>query len=475
MRAVTTLLIGTAAIAPAAAQPPHPQVTFIDGRLALSFDGNADPDDIGAIAAATAMIAAAGLEDRLVHTHYLSQVWAKNVRETTVHSAEEAIDRFAFRGEDFYNALLSFGTQGPSLNPQTQSLLAAMNASTADDPLTVIVGGPFETVYQAAVLSDPAVRPHVNIVSHSSINDQNDGPDGGFRTRVDVEALGFAVTDIRDQNRGLSTGKDFAPWAALQNHPNPDARWVYERMVASGKADISDAGMTYFALTGDENGDVAKLASFFNTDRSSPAEPIGPRPGLVAVEAESGTPGPGFAMTPDASASGGQVLVAVENGSNNRPNDPENVVTYTVTFDEPGYYELYGLVATGPNGAADDSFFLPLGFGTKDPDANDDWQRVDNLDDESGGELVWINLTAEAGDTADTFDNAFFVPPGELTQTLQLGSRQNRVILDTFVFVRNGLTYSDAELDLAAGIPEPSGATLTLAGLAALGARSRRR
>jgi len=44
---------------------------------------------------------------------------------------------------------------------------------------------------------------------------------------------------------------------------------------AEGRADISDATMTYFLLTGDEDADLAKLKSLLD-DKKLPA-PIDPR------------------------------------------------------------------------------------------------------------------------------------------------------------------------------------------------------
>ncbi len=267
----------------------HPMVTFGRGRIALSHDGNGDPDDIGALPAELAMIAYAGLRSRLVHVHYLSQVWD---RKSMSHkrlgemeaSALEGADRFGWDRKVFFNALTAHRDADGGRNACTDHLVAAMEASTAEDPLWLCVAGPFETVWQAAKRCDPGKRPHVKIVTHSGHNDKNAGKGDAHHTRKDVEALGSPVVDIRDQNRGFSTRKDFAPWQWLETHADADLRWVYARMKAGGKADISDAGMVYYLLTGDENGHLGKLKRFWSHKAS------GAGPSRTGTEANGPSP-----------------------------------------------------------------------------------------------------------------------------------------------------------------------------------------
>ena len=257
-------------------------------RIAISADGNADPDDIGATPAGLAMLAQAGLQDSLAHYHVNSQVWnkAKNSKNAKMReSAFGSATRMGFDQDVFFDALTEYQADGPN-NAATQHLAAAINASSANDQLLIIGAGPMEVIYQAVKLADPGKRAFVQVLSHSHINDRNTG-DGSGHTRSNIEKLGVEFIDIRDQNPGFSTHKDFGPWSWMKN-ADPNWKWVYERMQAGGKADISDAGMVYYALTGDERGNIDKLKAFLN---SSPSPTPNPGP-------PSGGPKPSPEITP---------------------------------------------------------------------------------------------------------------------------------------------------------------------------------
>ncbi|MEL7315714.1 MAG: hypothetical protein AAFN08_12255, partial [Cyanobacteria bacterium J06559_3] len=249
---------------------------FLDfDRIAVSADGNADPDDVGATPAGLAMLAHADLQDSLVHYHVNSQVWGKpdsSQSEKMRTSAFGSADRMGFDEDVFFDAVKEF-QQGPN-NPMTQHLAKAINASSANDRLLIIGAGPMEAIYQAVKLADSSKRAFVEVLSHSSVNDKNTGSRDTGHTRTDIEKLGVSFIDIKDQNRGFSTKKDFGPWSWMKT-ADPNWQWVYDRMQAGGKADISDAGMVYYALTGDERGDIDKLQAFLDAD---PAPNPGPQP-----------------------------------------------------------------------------------------------------------------------------------------------------------------------------------------------------
>lgn len=247
-------------------------------RIAISADGNADPDDVGATPAGLAMLAEVGLQDLLVHYHVNSQVWGRagNPKNQKMRdSAFGSADRMGFDRAEFFDALPEFQADGPN-NVVTRDLAADINASSANDQLLIVAAGPMEVIYQAVKLANPNKRDFVKVLTHSSANDNNTG-DGSGHTRSDIEKLGVEFIDIRDQNRGFSTHKDFGPWSWMKNS-DANWQWVYQRMQAGSKADISDAGMVYYALTGDENGDISKLRSFINSGPNPRPEPPTPEP-----------------------------------------------------------------------------------------------------------------------------------------------------------------------------------------------------
>jgi len=80
---------------------------------------------------------------------------------------------------------------------------------------------------------------------------------------------------IRDQNRLLSFGRygrpstpeEFEPYFWMRDSGDARVRWLWERMVVSTRPDPSDAGMTWFLATGDEECDPVKLRRLVDEHR----------------------------------------------------------------------------------------------------------------------------------------------------------------------------------------------------------------
>jgi hypothetical protein len=97
---------------------------------------------------------------------------------------------------------------------------------------------------------------------------------------------------IRDQNRLLSFGRygqpsppeGFKPYFWMRDARDAKVRWLWERMVVSTRPDPSDAGMTWFLVTGDEDCDPAKLKRLIE-DRQPPVAVAARR--QVRIEAEN--------------------------------------------------------------------------------------------------------------------------------------------------------------------------------------------
>jgi hypothetical protein len=142
------------------------------------------------------------------------------------------------------------------------------------------------------------------------------------------------------------------------------------------------------------------------------------------------------------------------------PADPSKVISYTVTFDKPGTYDLYAKVWVGAGGANDDSFFYGKGFGSMNSLAdNNEWVTCNNLggigynvqSDVVGiagtvgsGQWKWLNLSNYNGGETPT---SFTVVDGALTQTFQIGGRENGLQFDKFVFGSTGQSFTVKELD----------------------------
>ncbi len=256
------------------------------GRLIISSDGNHhDPDDIAASAAGLTMLAHAGLQDQLIAYTFSDHVWGSfgDREEQMRRSVVETGERNGFTNTNFIEAVT---------DPEAAyaAVRDAVNASTAEDPLTIIAGGPMEVTWQGINASNPEARAHVLVISHSTWNN-NHGHEHDGHDFADIGELGVATRKIVDQNsvdhidRGLSSNEfgaaGWAAWQWLRDHENANCRWAYTRMRAARRADISDAGMVYFWLTGDENAHPTLLRRFF-------AEPANFAEGdeIVPIEAD---------------------------------------------------------------------------------------------------------------------------------------------------------------------------------------------
>jgi hypothetical protein len=123
------------------------------------------------------------------------------------------------------------------------------------------------------------------------------------------------------------------------------------------------------------------------------------------------------------------------------PGNALRVATYSVTFPGPGTYNLYARLRVGPDGFNDDSFFYGNGFGAKSPTADGDWQLANGLaaggftaagdavvGNGTAGNLVWkwVNVSQfNPGGSGTETPITFTVPAGNLTQTFQIGAREN--------------------------------------------------
>lgn len=185
----------------------------------------------------------------------------------------------------------------------------------------------------------------------------------------------------------------------------------------------------------------------------------------VAWEAESGRLGADWTVS---NSPGSAYITIVSNLAGNAPGNAARVATYTVTFPAAGTYHLYARVRVGPGIGDDDSFFFGNGFGAKSPTGSSDWVMVNNLwnvgfanpaDVVTGAGTAgpqvwkWINVSQF------TRRPGFAVSDGNLTQTFQIGGREDGLDLDKFVFGEANSTFTVADLDAAAStmpLPGPS-------------------
>ena len=197
--------------------------------------------------------------------------------------------------------------------------------------------------------------------------------------------------------------------------------------------------------------------------------------GIVTFEAESGVLGTNWAVSNSVSPAYITITTA---GSGGNPASAARVATYTVTFPSADTYNLYAHVRVGPGTFNDDSLFYASSFGTKSPTLDTDWELVNGLANPSGynsssdvvtgggtlgsGVWKWINLS-QYSDSSSESPLTFAVSAGSLTQTFQIGAREDGLDLDKFAFGSAGISFTVSNLDNGT-LPAPTTPTNIFSG-----------
>ena len=259
---------------------------YQNNRIAISFDGNSaadnqykwpigDPDDWGAAAASLAIIAKHKLQKQLVHCSYNNFIDAPagpDSQNQLKISLEGAAERWNFNKSILFDVT-------SQLEKAKKNLASEMAKSTAKNPLYFMHAGLCEFVYQAVALvaksKDSTALSHVYVLSHSGFN-ENEKPRPYHHNWSDIQKLAgnrLQYKKIKDQNNKndpndlWSSNKDFSVWYWVRDHQDPNIKWMYTRMQAhkEGVADISDCGLLYYLLVGDDNGNPEKFKKFIGT------------------------------------------------------------------------------------------------------------------------------------------------------------------------------------------------------------------
>ena len=253
------------------------------GRIAFSSDGNYnDEDDWGAFPVAIAILDAFGVTDKLVHVDYCN-ILAKNDPRFYKEMTESVLG--AAKRYNISRSVL-FDCQ-KDLDEAVNSIKNAINASTAENPLYYILAGPMEVPYLGIEKSDPDKRKYVYCISHSRWNDGYTSTDRELHNhnKRHVIPSGINWIQIKDGNSNLahpggvgrkSTPEQWRLYRWLRDSSDSRLQWIFTRLEAEGRADISDSTMTYFLLTGDEDADLGKLKNLLD-DKKAPTLMI-PRP-----------------------------------------------------------------------------------------------------------------------------------------------------------------------------------------------------
>jgi hypothetical protein len=288
-------------------------------RYAWSDDGNYhDTDDICSLRMALMLFSAFNRAGNVVHVEYCSHFWLNNPSHAQAMALSATVNTANTPGG--FDTAVFFDAHANTA-AAIAHLTKVINESSASSPLTIIAGGPMQTIGMALAAADPAARPFVTVISHSLWNDTHatkEGPKEGLAApRYDFEslgALGAHLVHIRDQNSTISGS--YATYAWLRDSANPRLQWLWQGGQAAGRNtfDCSDAGMVYFALTGDQDPSPAKVYQLFTgaTSTPTPSPTTTPSPSATPTT----TPSPSASPTPSSPAKvASMTVVNAANGS----------------------------------------------------------------------------------------------------------------------------------------------------------------
>ncbi len=259
------------------------------GRIAFSSDGNCnDEDDWGAFPVAVALLDAFRVTGKLVHVDYCNILTKNDPRfyREMVASVMGAAERYGVARSILFDC-----RKDP--NGALESIRRAIDASSADDPLYYVLAGPMEVPLLGIRKSDPGKRKHVYCISHSVWNDGFPQPEKEYLHRYskrDIIESGVHWVQVKpgsgltNSTRTSSTPAQWALYHWMKDSKDARLGWIYTRLEVQERCDVSDATMTYFLLTGDEEATPAKLQAVLE-DKRLPL-PVDPRPD-IRIEAEN--------------------------------------------------------------------------------------------------------------------------------------------------------------------------------------------
>jgi fibronectin type 3 domain-containing protein len=440
------------------------------GRIAISSDGNEhDHDDWAATPFTLALLAAKGLQDKLVLYTYSDHVWGSDdehpagsnttaigARAEMRISALEGADQFGFARNRFIEAV---GNPEAAYN----AMRDAINASTASDPLFIIGAGPMHVIGEAINRAQLSKRQYVTLISHSTWN--NNHAHGTSWTWAKIEtsfknAAGgnLKMVKIDDQNggtgydgmRAVKSKFDWIRTSTARNHSayiSGSWDWLYSRQetcVKNGEFDPSDAGMIIYLLTGKTKTEPSDARTIMENPVGGSLPPVSSSVSSSSVSVSSSSVGTisgacnkAYVEVESVSAKGDwqlQTSIAGYNGSGyfywNGGNKlgaapTESALSYTINLSESGTYRL------AVRGRRD---LTGVCAGAASDECNDIFVKIDNgawiktMVKGAWGEWVWQSQYEPGGHGVINAD--YQLSAG--THTIQITGRSEGVKLDAF-------------------------------------------
>lgn len=226
----------------------HIEIDNSNYRIALSHDGNAhDKDDILAAPLALAIIHHAGVKDKFVFMDYSNHLWDDDGNQPAQmrESVNGACQRWGFDPGKTFEVRENDSYQAAKDSFKT----AAIEAYDDGARLYYACGGPMEVPYQMLNQLEEKYRDNITVITHSQWNNDHSNRHGAHDWD-DLKQIAGASTWIDNQNDQVWKDSE-ANWQWLENE-NEHLEWLYGRNFKN-QWDGSDAGMTYYIVTGRGN------------------------------------------------------------------------------------------------------------------------------------------------------------------------------------------------------------------------------
>lgn len=319
-------------------------------HIVSHFDGNnRDPDDIAALPIAAALTNAQGIQGKstFFYNNNMGQPndpdFVAAMRESAAFAEKLGIPTYDYQAD---------------ADAATDALVEIFNSG---QKILVLEGGRMETTYRAFEKTDPDKLQNITLISHSVHNENYDL--GGTRTWSDLQQDFPEATyvHIPDQNKGFND----SGWTWLDSTSDPilqEARALMENAGGVKINDPSDAGMHFYAITGDITGQPEEAQAFFedhpptldgtggtSTGSSSSPEPlVSPTPessntvfladnGQLVMEAESA---PLMGNWQPITAAGEETILWDATQSSYNRVLADETLTYQFETDEAGIYSI---------------------------------------------------------------------------------------------------------------------------------------
>ncbi len=249
-------------------------VQQIPGRIAFSTDGNiaGKGDAVGTpLSIALLHKTQRSSLSKIVYIDYANHYW-NGAQGEMYNNYRAALTQAASRYD--LNSNILFDVSRNKANA-TRALVTEINRSTASNPLHVFLNGPADHLCDAVKKSNADARRYVTVYTHG--RSDSELRVGGSCNMEDLMKV-KPTTVRRVAYDPFSLTSKYSDFTWLRDNPDRNVSWIYDQLakVNRSEGDIRDAGSVWGLVMQDSNPSIAKFASFFGRNTSTPVEPTNP-------------------------------------------------------------------------------------------------------------------------------------------------------------------------------------------------------